>query len=242
MKLAIAGGTGTVGRHTARLAEAAGHEVLLLTRSSGHDLIAGAGIDLGGVDAVIDALGPAGPAAKDPLAFFETTTGNLLRAERAAGVPHHVALSIVRAASAPYGYYAAKAAQERLVATNATPWTILRTTQFYEFAENAAVKAGPWLLSPRMRSQPLAAASVAAHLVALAEGAPAGDAPDLAGPQEWRMAELLRTILRAKQDRRRVIEVPLPGAFGRALRDGSILPGEGAEIDPVTLEEWLAAA
>ena len=239
MRLAIAGGTGTVGRHVTRIAEAAEHDVLLLTRANGHDLLGGSGIDLTGVDAVIDVLGPTGVTAKDPLAFFETTTRNLLQAELAAGVPHHLALSIVGAARAPYSYYGAKAAQERLVSAGEVPWTILRATQFYEFAEAMSQPFGPWLLSPRMRSQPLAAASVAARLVALAEAGATGDAPDLAGPQEWRMARMLRTILHAKQQRRGVIEVPMPGGFGRALRDGTILPGPDAEIDPITLEEWL---
>ena len=249
MRLAIAGGTGTVGRHVTSLAEAAGHEVLVLSRANGHDLLAGAGAAanarltaaLAGVDAVIDVLGPAGEAAKAPVDFFETSTRTLLRTEQQAGVPHHVALSIVGAARAPYGYYTGKAAQERLIMEGAVPWTILRTTQFYEFAEATAVAAGPWLLTAQMRSQPLAAAAVAARLLALAEGAPVGDAPDLAGPRELTMAELLRQILRARGDRRRVIAVPMLGRFGRAIRDGSILPAPGAEFDRTTVDEWLAA-
>ncbi len=240
MKIAVAGGTGTVGAHIVRLAEDAGHEVLVLSRSNGHDVAGGSGLDLSGVDAVIDAIGPSGSASKDPLRFFETATRNLLRAEQEAGVPHHVELSIVGAARSPYGYYAGKAAQERLVAAGGIPWTILRATQFYEFAETASVRLGPLLLSPKMRSQPLAAAAVAARLVELAETGPSGDAPDLAGPREWRMAELLRTILRAKQDRRRVVELPLPGGFGRALRDGACLPGPDAQLDRTSVEEWLA--
>lgn len=242
MKIAVAGGTGTVGAHIVRLAEDAGHETLVLSRSNGHDVAGGSSLDLSGVDAVIDAIGPSGSVSKDPLRFFETATRNLLRAEQEAGVSHHVALSIVGAARAPYGYYAGKAAQERLVAAGGIPWTILRATQFYEFAETASVRLGPVLLSPKMRSQPLAAAAVAARLVELAEAGPSGDAPDLAGPREWRMAELLRTILRAKQDRHRVVELPLPGGFGRALRDGACLPGPDAQLDRTSVEEWLATA
>ncbi|MCB1273150.1 MAG: SDR family oxidoreductase [Leucobacter sp.] len=257
MRFAIAGGTGTVGRHTTALAEAAGHEVVLLTRANGHDLSgggaatgAGSATDapdaivaaLDGVDAVIDVLGPRGAAAKDAVAFFERTTRTLQRAEEQAGVPHHVALSIVGAARTAIGYYAGKASQERLVAEGAVPWTILRTTQFYEFAEETAVPFGPWLISMKMRSQPLAAATVAARLVALAEAGPAGDAPDLAGPQEWMIAELLREILRARGTRRRVLELRVPGRFGRAIAHGAVLPGADAEIAGPTFEEWLAAS
>lgn len=242
MKFAIAGGTGTVGAHVTRIAVAAGHEVQILSRSRGQDLVTGAGVDLTGVDVVIDVSGPSGELRKDPLRYFTTAARTLALAELDAGVTHHVALSIVGAAGSPFGYYAGKAAQERLVASGDVPWTILRTTQFYEFAEAMAQPFGPWLLAPRVRSQPIAAASVAARLVALAEAGPQGNATDLAGPREMRIAELLRTILRHRHRRTPVIEIPLPGGFGRALRNGAILPAAGADIDPVTVEQWLAQA
>ena len=240
MRLAIAGGTGTVGRHVTRIAREAGHDVLVLTRAHGHDLRTGAGIDVRGVDAVIDVCGPDGRAARDPARFFAETTARLLRAEHAAHVPHHVALSIVGAAHAPYGYYRGKAVQEQLVAAGPTPWSVLRTTQFYEFAESSAVSVGPWLLSPRMRSRPVAARAVAQRLVHIATGNPLGDARTLAGPHEWRMAELLREILRHRRDGRRVLEVPLPGRFGHALRNGTILPADDADFDTLDLRTWLA--
>ena len=242
MRIAIAGGTGTVGALCARAAEAAGHDVVVLARRTGVDLATGRGLDLAGVDAVIDASGTSTTSAARARAFFEAVTGQLHRAERAAGVRHHVALSIVGAAAAPHGYYAGKAAQERAVAEGAVPWTILRATQFFEFAEQVALRAGPWRAVPAMRTRPLAAASVARRLVRLAEGDPAGDARDLAGPREMRLAELLRAVLAARSERRRVLELPLPGAFGRALRSGAALPGPDADLDPVTLEEWLGGA
>lgn len=239
MRIAIAGGTGTVGAHAVRLAEEAGHEAIVLSRGSGMDLVSGRGLDLTGVDAVIDASGASTTSASKAIDFFEAVTATLHRAEREAGIGHHVALSIVGAAAAPHGYYAGKAAQERAVAAGPVPWTILRATQFFEFAEQVAVPLAAWRIVPAMRSQPVAAASVAARLVRLAEQGPAGDAPELAGPREMRIAELLRAVSAARGRPTRVVELPLPGGFGRALRDGAVLPGPDAQLDAVTVEEWL---
>lgn len=241
MRIAIAGGTGVVGSRVVRLAEEAGHETLVLSRSRGVDLAAGSGLDLRGVDAVVDASGPATTSAAKSRAFFEAVTRGLLRAEADAGVAHHIALSIVGAAGIARGYYAGKALQEQVIAASGRPWTILRTTQFFEFAEQNAMALGPWRILPRMRSRPLAAETVAERLLEIAEGSPLGNAPDLAGPDEIAMAELLREILRARGERPRVLEVPLLGGFGRALRDGSILPGPEAEIRGPSAAEWIAA-
>lgn len=239
MRIAIAGGTGAVGGHVVRSASEAGHEVVVLSRSSGVDLESGAGLNLAGVDVVIDVCGTQTTSAKRSRAFFERTTLSLLRAEREAGVVHHIALSIVGAAGAPHGYYAGKALQERLVSSGGVPWTILRATQFFDFAHQVATRVGPLVLVPAMRSQPLAAEDVAARLVELAEAGPSGDARDLAGPAERRMVELTRAWWAKAGEQGRVVEFPLPGAFGRALRDGSILPGPSAQLATQTFEEWL---
>lgn len=239
MRIAVAGGTGVVGRHIVRLAREAGHEVVVLSRSEGVDLVTGAGLDLSGVDAVIDASGPR--PMRRATEFFEAVTGKLLRAGEAAGVRHHVALSIVGAAANPHGYYAAKARQEQLVTASAVPHTVLRTTQFFEFAEQTAIALGPLVLTAVMRSQPVAAESVARRLVELAEGEPLGIAPDFAGPDELRMVDLTRMALETRGLRKAVIAVPMPGAFGKVLRNGGILPGPGAQIDTVSYEDWLAA-
>ncbi|NUT57281.1 MAG: NAD(P)H-binding protein, partial [Agromyces sp.] len=136
MRIAVAGGTGTVGRHAVEAARGRGHEVVVLTRSNGIDLVSGTGLDeaLRGVDVVIDASNLVSTSAKKTSAFFTTVTRNLLAAEERAGVRHHVSLSIVGVDRAPYGYYAAKIAQERAVEAGAVPWTILRAMQFHEFA------------------------------------------------------------------------------------------------------------
>ncbi len=240
MRITVAGGTGVVGAHVVRLAEAAGHEVSVLSRGRGVDLVTGSGLELRGIDAVVDATGPSTRSTPAVIEFFETVTANLLRAERDANVPHHIALSIVGAARVDDGYYAGKAAQERAVERGAVPWTILRTTQFFDFAEQVSAPFGPWLVVPKVRSRPVAAESVAARLVRIAETGPEGDAADFAGPEEMRIADLLRAILSTRGASRRVIEVPVPGGFGRALRDGSILPGPEADLDTVTAAEWLA--
>lgn len=247
MRIALAGGTGLVGRHVDRLARERGHDVVVLARSRGIDLVSGEGLNLGGVEVVIDVAGPGKDERGNPSAFFERVTTNLLNAEEDAGVEHHVALSIIGAAQVNAGYYAGKRVQEDLVAAGTAEWTILRATQFFEFAEQTAVPLGPWAVAPKVLSQPIAAASVAAELLRLAEGAVLhGDLDalgvhEIAGPEERRIADLLREQLGARADARRVIELPLPGKFGRGLRDGSILPGPAAVIDSVTFEEWLAA-
>lgn len=119
------------------------------------------------------------------------------------------------------------------------PWTILRATQFFDFAHQVATKVGPLVLVPAMRSQPVAAETVAARLVELAVSEPVGNARDLAGPRVERMVELTRAWWAKMGARGLVVEIPLPGGFGRALRSGAILPGPDALLATQTFEEWL---
>ncbi|MEU3473853.1 NAD(P)H-binding protein [Rhodococcus sp. NPDC006774] len=136
MKLAVAGGTGTVGVHVVEVARQRGHEVVVLSRSAGVDLVSGSGLSdaLAGVDAVVDVASTQTISAKESMSFFAAVTRNLLTAEGAAGVGHHVALSIVGIDRAPHSYYAGKVEQERIIRAGTVPWTILRATQFHEFA------------------------------------------------------------------------------------------------------------
>ncbi|MDR6905010.1 uncharacterized protein YbjT (DUF2867 family) [Agromyces sp. 3263] len=245
MKIAVAGGTGTVGRHVVDVVRERGDEPVVLARSTGVDLVTGAGLSgaLDGVDTVIDVASVqtlSDAASRD---FFGAVTRTLLAAEVAAGVRHHVALSIVGVDDAPHGYYAGKVLQEQLVEAAPVPWTILRATQFHEFAGQIfdTAKVGPLVLVPRMRSQPVAAREVAERLVALAVGEPAGRANDLAGPREERMADLTRRWAAATGRRGRVLELPLPGAYGRALRNGTLLARPGSDLGLQAFDEWLAA-
>jgi uncharacterized protein YbjT (DUF2867 family) len=234
---------------------AVGHEPVALSRSTGVDVLRGprsALVEaLAGCDAVVDVLGPTGPAAQTgsgSRAFSRATTTVLLDAGRSAGVGHHVALSIVGAARVDAGYYAGKALQERLLTTRREGgWTLLRTTQFHEFAPGLAAlgavavpgRDARVVLVPEFVSQPVAAAEVADELVALATGAPRGAVRDLAGPRVEVMSDLVRRWLRAQGRDARVVEVPLPGRFGAGLRRGLALPGPGARLGRQTFAGWL---
>ena len=245
MDIAVAGGTGIAGSEVVRIAQQRGHRVRVLTRGNGVDVRSGDDLDdaLGGVDVVIDVLSTSTQSARSATEFFTGTTSHLLAAGRRAGVKHHIALSIVGVDRAPHGYYAGKLAQEQAVQSGQVPWTIQRATQFHDFAgqlyRNAAV--GPVHLAVRMRTQPIAVVEVGTRLVDLAEAAPAGHARDIAGPREERMSEMIRAWAEHTGRRGWMPTVGLPGAFGRALRDGSILPGDDADLGTVTFEDWLRA-
>lgn len=244
MRIAVAGGTGLIGRMVVDRARERGHEVVALARSQGVDLTSGAGVDeaLAGADAVVDVLNVSTLKEAESVAFFRATTSALLAAEKRASVPHHVALSIVGVDRAPFDYYAGKRAQEELVEAGDVPWTILRATQFHEFAPTvyATAAVGPLHLAPRMRTQPIAAREVAERLVVLAEGSPSGHVA-LAGPREESLVEMVRAYARATGRRGWIPSVSLPGRFGRAQRDGSLLPGADVERGTQTYAEWIAA-
>jgi len=243
VKIAVAGGTGAVGKPVTEVARERGHEVIVLSRQAGVDLTNSAGLAgaLEGVDVVIDVTSVQTQSADASRRFFGTVTSTLLDAELAAGVRHHVALSIVGSDKAPFGYYAGKQEQERLVAAGRVPWTILRATQFHEFARQIfdEFRLGPIALVPRMVSQPVAAREVAERLVSLAEGAPAGHATELGGPEVLRMSTMVKKYARAIGSRGPVLELPLPGGFGRAMRDGTVLSGPAADRGIQTYDEWV---
>jgi uncharacterized protein YbjT (DUF2867 family) len=242
VRIAVAGGTGAVGRHIVDAAAGGGHEVLVLARAAGVDLLTGTNLadTLRGVDAVIDVTSTATQSARASEQFFGTVTRNLLSAEEASGVGHHVALSIVGSDRAPFGYYAGKALQERLVSAGSIPWTILRATQFHEFAQQLHDRftVGPLTVVPKMFSQPVAAREVADRLLVLAESAAVGRSDDLAGPEVLRMRDMVRDYAIATGRRGPILEIPLPGGFGTAMRDGTILPGPSVARGTQTFAEW----
>ena len=239
MKIAVAGGTGRAGAEAVATARARGHEVVVLARSGGVDLVSGEGVGaaLDGVDVIIDASGVQGK--DDPTAFHEAVTRSL-----ATGAARHlVVLSIVgcdRAAS--YPLYGGKVAQERASEASGIPFTIARATQFHEFAGMVWEfgHKGPFNFAPRARTQPVAVAEVGARLVDLAELEPVnGRAADFAGPREESLVEMVRDYAKASGRSARIIPVSMPGDFGRAQRDGSLLPGAGAVLGTQTFAEWL---
>lgn len=246
MKIAIAGGTGVVGRHVVRELQAGGHEAVVLARSRGVDLTTGTGIEqaLKGVDAVIDVSNTNTTRRSAAIAFFTAATSNLLGAEAQVGVGHHVALSIVGIDRVPLGYYQGKLRQEQLcLAEGPVPATILRATQFHEFPAQllARMPAGlPLVPVPTMRSQTVAAREVAAALAAAALAPPAGRLPDLAGPQIEDMADLVRRMLQARRRRARVLPLRLPGRTASGMADGSLIPSAPGPRGTVTFDDWLA--
>jgi uncharacterized protein YbjT (DUF2867 family) len=243
MDIAVAGGTGTVGRHVVSIARARGHRVVSLSRAQGVDLVDGSGLAeaLQGREAVIDVANIQTLNGEKSVHFFSAVTGNLLQKGKAAGVRHHVALSIVGTDKAAAGYYAGKLAQERLVLNTDMPWTILRATQFHEFAEQMLQRSslGPLVLVPRMATQPVAAHEVAAALVDAAEAGPQGRTADLGGPERHRMADLVRAYARKHGRKTLIIEVTAPGPLWRAMRNGDLIPEPGAAVGRQKFSEWL---
>lgn len=244
MRIAVAGGTGVVGRHVVDVLGAAGHEPVVLSRSRGVDLVTGSGLDaaLSGVGAVIDVSNVATMRRETAVGFFGTATGRLLETGERHGVRHHLALSIVGIDRVPTGYYAGKRRQEELVLGGPLPATVLRATQFHEFPGQLLVRTpGPVAMLPAMRVQPVAAREVAEALVQLAVGDPLGMAPELAGPEQHSLVDLARDLLRARGERRRVVAVRVPGAAGRAMAQGGLLPQGPGPRGTQTFAQWLAA-
>jgi len=247
MRIAVAGGTGVVGRHVVDVAEERGHEVVVLARATGVDLLTGDGLTarLVGVDAVVDATSTATQKAAEAEAFFGGVTRHLLDAELAAGVGHHVVLSIVGIDGSTSGYYRGKQLQERVVADGPAggevPWSVLRATQFHEFAEQMLhfVPLGKVSVVPVMLSQPIAAREVGEALIDLVEAGPSGRVPDLAGPAQVPMHLAARAVNRARGLGRWVVPVRVPGAAGRDMRSGSLLPSGDGPRGRTTFEEWL---
>ena len=245
MRVAVAGGTGLVGgRAVARLRER-GHEAVPLSRAAGVDLVRGEGVDaaMDGVQAVLDATNveTSRRAVAEP--FFTAVTRTLLDAGARAGVRHHVVLSIVGVDRVPFGYYEGKRAQELLALDGPVPASVLRTTQWHEFPGQLLARVpGPVAVVPRMRAQPVAADEVADALVELVLGDPVGLAPELAGPEVHDVVDLARRVVRARGSRRPVVGVRLPGAAGRAMADGALLPTGDGPRGTQTFAQWLETA
>lgn len=245
MLVAVAGGTGVVGRHVVRALEDAGHQAVVLSRSGGVDVTTGAGLDaaLEGTDAVIDVTNVGTTRREASVAFFEAATRHLLRSGKRAGVRHHVALSIVGCDRVDFGYYFGKRRQEALVLEGPEPASVLRATQFFEFAEQfVAPSRTPVAVVPRMRTQPIAAREVATALVALAAGPAVGMAPELAGPREEQMVDMVRRLRRVRAARRMILPLTLPGRTGQGMTGGALLPTGPGPRGHQDFSDWLSSA
>jgi uncharacterized protein YbjT (DUF2867 family) len=241
MKIAVAGGTGVAGHWTVEALSAGGHEVTVIARSAGIDLVTGAGLDaaLAGVEAVIDATNVASAGKRASSEFFEATARTLMRAAAVAGVRHIVALSIIGIDRVPYGYYQGKLRQEKVLQESPVPVSVLRAAQFHEFpGQYLARLPGPVVIVPRWRAQPVAAREVGAALAGIAVGDPVGMS-ELAGPREEIMADMIRQVVRARGDRRVVVSVRLPGATGKAMAAGGGLPDRPGLRGTQTFTDWV---
>lgn len=244
MKIAVAGGTGVVGSVLVTRLRASGHEPIVLARASGVDLLSGDGLEdlLDGVEAVVDVTSVGTTSATTATEFFTTTSRNLLEAGYAAGVRHHVLLSIVGIDVTPFGYYVGKVAQEHLVEDAKVPCTIVRATQFHEFAAQMIERApslGPVLVVPQMRSAPIAAGEVATELARIASGVPQGRVGDLRGPREESVPSMTRRLLRRRGSHRPVLPAFLPGRAGAAMRGGALIPDSPGYVGTQTFDAWL---
>ncbi|MET7305441.1 NAD(P)H-binding protein [Embleya sp. NPDC005575] len=244
MRIAIAGATGNIGALTATALERNGHDVVRISRSLGVDLVTGDGLDeaLTGVDAVVDATnGPATDRA-ETVAYFGTTTRNLLAAEERAGVRHHVLLSIVGIDRVEgNAHYAGKREQERLIAEGAVPWTIVPATQFHDFAAMVASwteQDGVAPIAPLL-VQPIAPADVADVLAEIATGEPQGRHADVAGPETQDLVDMARRTNEARGHTVKLVPT-WSSLFGPTMAGDVMLPAEGARIAPTTFDQWLA--
>ena len=245
MKIVVIGGSGLIGSKLVNILQERGHDVLAASPSTGVNSITREGLAeaMDGADVVVDVANAPSWEDQAVLDFFETSSRNLLAAEAAAGVRHHVALSIVGTDRLPdNGYFRAKVAQEKLIKASGIPYTLLRATQFFEFvggiaqsfAVGDAIYASPALI------QPIASDDVVAALAAVVLAAPVNGTVEVAGPEALPIDELVRRFLRATQDNRKVVADVNARYFGSVLDDQSLTAGKNARLGAIRFEDWLA--
>ena len=243
MKIVVIGGTGLIGSKTAAILRQGGHEVIAASPNSGVNTITGEGVKevVVGAQVVIDLANSPSFEDKAVLEFFETSGRNLLAAEAAAGVRHHVALSIVGTDRSDNGYFRAKVAQEKLIKTSSIPYTIIRSTQFMEFlrgiadssADGNIVRISPGLF------QPIAADDVAAVVADVALAAPRNGIVEIAGPERAPFNEIVARYLKAVGDPRKVVRDPAARYFGGRVEERSLVPLGEARLGRIGFDEWL---
>jgi uncharacterized protein YbjT (DUF2867 family) len=245
MKIVVIGGTGRVGSKVVHLLEEQGHNAIAAAPNTGVNTITGEGLAeaMAGTDVVVDVSNSPsldGDAAKE---FFNTATPNILEAERAAGVGHHVALSVVgtRELADGRGYFQAKLAQEELIANSGIPYSIVHATQFFDFVSGIADQAtdGDVVRVAPAYFQPMATADVAEAVAIAAIGAPLNGIREVGGPERYRLDELIRKELAAHDDPRTVVADPAAGYWGAPVGEYTLTPGEGATLFETRFEDWM---
>jgi uncharacterized protein YbjT (DUF2867 family) len=244
MKIVVIGGTGLIGSKTVPILRQAGHEVIAASPNSGVNTITGEGLEkaVAGAEVVIDLANSPSFEDKAVLEFFQTSGRNLHAAEAAAGVRHHVALSIVGTDRTPdNGYFRAKVAQEKLIEASGIPYTIIRSTQFLEFLKGIAdssmdgdkVRVSPGLF------QPIAADDVAAMVADVALAPPRNGIVEIAGSERAPFNEIVARYLKAVGDHRQVVRDPEARYFGGRVEEHSLVPLGEARLGRIGLDEWL---
>lgn len=245
MKIVVIGGTGLIGSLLVKKLQAHGHEAVAAAPNTGVNTLTGEGLAevLQGATVVVDVSNSPSFEDEAVLHFFETSTRNLLAAEAKAGVRHHVALSVVGTERlTESGYFRAKIAQEKLIRESAIPYTIVHATQFFEFVKSiaaAATEGNTVRLAPVL-IQPMAAEDVASAVCRIAEGLPVKGIVEIAGPQQFRLDELIRHGLSAGNDPREVIADPHALYFGAMLQERTLVPGAGARLAETRFDDWLS--
>src|SRR5499427_6504803 len=243
MKIVVIGGTGLIGSKTVAILRQGGHEVVAASPNSGVNSITGQGVKeaVAGAQVVIDLANSPSFEDKAVLEFFETAGRNLLPAEAAAGVRHHVALSIVGTDRGDNGYFRAKVAQEKLIEASGVPYTIIRSTQFMEFLKGIAdggTQGGKVRISPGL-FQPIAADDVAAFVADVALAAPRNGIVEIAGPDRAPFNEIVARYLRAVGDPREVVRDAEARYFGSLVEERSLVPLGEARLGRIGLDEWF---
>jgi uncharacterized protein YbjT (DUF2867 family) len=243
MKIVVIGGTGLIGSKTVAILRQRGHEVVAASPNSGVNTITGEGLKeaLAGAAVVIDLANSPSFEDKAVLEFFETSGRNLLAAESAAGVRHHVALSIVAIDRTDNGYFRAKVAQEKLIKTSGIPYTIVRSTQFLEFLRGIADLSadGNIVRLPPILFQPIAADDVAANVADVALAAPRNGIVEIAGPERAPFNEIVARYLKTVGDPREVVSDLEARYGGGRVEEKSLVPLGEARLGRIGLDEWL---
>jgi uncharacterized protein YbjT (DUF2867 family) len=245
MKIVVIGGTGLIGSQVVTMLGEHGHEAIAAAPNTGVNTLTGEGLNevLEGADVVVDVSNS--PSFEDTavLEFFKTSTGNLLAAEKTAGVGHHVALSVVGTQRmADKGYFRAKALQEQLIVDSGIPYSIVHATQFFEFINGIADMAteGDVVRLPTARFQPMASADVAKAVARTAAGAPVNGIVEVGGPDKFPMDELVRQALAARNDPRTVVGVSDARYYGMyEVDDTTLVPADGSPVGEIHFQDWL---
>jgi uncharacterized protein YbjT (DUF2867 family) len=244
MKIVVIGGTGLIGSKVVQKLKAHGQQAVAASPDTGVNTLTGKGLAevLKGAQVVVDVSNSPSFEDRAAMDFFTTSTGNLLKAEAAAGVRHHVALSVVGSERLlETGYIRAKLAQEKLIKESSLPYSIVHATQFFEFGKRIADDStqGNTVHVPPVLFQPIAADDVATAVAKVAAGSPLNRTIEIGGPEQFRFDDFIGKVLSARHDPREVIADPNARYYGAKLSERTLIPGGGAQLGETRFADWL---